>query len=172
MIDVTTKKAPPRLQERRTPRWFFELLNARFGPFQLDAFAQRHNALCERYLSKREDGTRAPWVDKTFGNPPFAIIEDAVVHAIEEAEQGRRSVLLGPVGCSQEWFQHWAIRGTVYVPDHRISYDTPDGRPTDPRISDESGADRDTHVFAFGGEHYNPGWRRGVFRVRRLLTGC
>lgn len=163
------RRAPPRLQTRRTPRWFYASLDARFGPFVLDAFAQRHNALCARFYTVRDDGTRAPWLDVTFANPPFAIIAQAVEHAVAEAERERaRSIVLGPVGCSQRWYREFAIRGTIYVPDRRISYDLPDGRPTDPHESDQPGADRDTIVMGFGGEHENPNWRRGVFRVRRL----
>jgi hypothetical protein len=29
------RKAPPRLQDRRTPRWFFDFLNEKFGHFEL-----------------------------------------------------------------------------------------------------------------------------------------
>ena len=159
---VATSKKPPRLQNRRTPRWLFDALNALFGPFVLDAFADQRNTLCPRFYTKAQDGTRRPWGDVTFFNPPFAIMGDAVAQAVHEAEAGRaRSIGLAPVGCSQDWYHELAIRGTVYVPDFRFNYDTPSGRPT-------KRADRDSIVLALGGEHENPDWRKGVFRVRRL----
>jgi phage N-6-adenine-methyltransferase len=153
---------PPHLQERRTPAWLYEALVRRFGPFELDAFAEPHNALCPRFCTREQDGTRQPWLDQTFANPPFEIMAAALEHAVAETRHEVRSIVLAPVGCTQEWFHELAIRGTVYKPDQRISYDLPSGRPT-------RGADRDTDIIGLGGEHYNPDWRRGIFRVRRLV---
>lgn len=152
----------PRMQNRRTPRWFFHELDRLFGPFELDAFAEPHNALCPRWYTAREDGTRAPWRDVTFANPPFALMEEAVAHALEQAERHDvRSITIAPIGGAQRWYHEYAVRGTIYVPTTRVNYDLPDGSPTD-------GADRDSMVIAFGREHYNRRWRRGEFRVRRL----
>ena len=162
-------KSPPRLQDRRTPRWLFEFLDDRFGPFELDAFADPRNALCERYFTQQDDGTKQPWARRTFANPPFAIVGQTIMHAVQQGfERNVMSVVLGPTGCSQRWFQEFAIRGTVFVPDRRISYDMPDGTPTDPSKSDAPGADRDTMVYVFGGDYWNQEWRRGVFRVLKL----
>jgi len=156
-----SRKTPPRLQNRRTPRWLFCALEQRFGRFSLDAFATSRDALCPRFLTRREDGTRHAWLDRTYANPPFKLMAEALAQAVREAERERRSIVLGPVGCSQEWFHELAIRGTVYKLDRRVNYDLPNGQPT-------TSADRDTDIFAFGGEHTNPDWRRGSFRVRRL----
>lgn len=151
----------PRLQTRRTPRWLFDALDARFGPFILDAFAEPHNALCERFYTREDDGCAREWADVTFGNPEFDDMRAPLEHAARQAEDGKRSVIIGPVGCSQSWYHEIAIRGTIYVPDVRINFDMPDGAPT-------RGADRDTIVMAFGGEHRNKRARDGVFRVLRL----
>jgi len=157
-----TKAKPPSLQNRRTPLWLFSLLDARFGPFRLDAFASPEDALLDRYYTRETDGLTQAWLDVTFGNPEFkTMMPAALEHAVHEAERGIRSVILGPVGCSQEWFHQWAIRGTIYAPDRRISFDMPDGTPTED-------ADRDTIVMAFGGEHVNLSWRKGRFRVLRI----
>lgn len=152
---------PPRLQNRRTPRRLFDLLNRRFGPFELDAFAEPHNALCQRFYAREDDGCSQPWADVTFANPEFADMRLPLEHAVRQSELGIRSCVLGPVGCSQAWFHELAIRGTIYLPDLRINYDLPDGTPT-------KGADRDTIVMMFGGEHENKKWRGGQFRVMRL----
>lgn len=151
----------PNLQERRTPRWLFDFLSDRFGPFLLDAYAEKHNRMCDLWLSAEEDGHTADWTDVTFANPPFEDMAPVLVQALRQATRGVRSVVLGPVGCSQAWYHELAIQGTVYVPDRRINFDTPGGEPTDR-------ADRDTIVMAFGGVHRNTHAKRGVFRVHRL----
>lgn len=155
------KKKPPRLQNRRTPQWLFDLLDDRFGPFALDAFASDGNALCPTYYTKKQNGLEQPWVDLTFANPPFKIIGEVLRKAIAEGEINRRSIIIGPVGCCQQWMHDWAIYGTIYVPTRRINFDTPTGKPT-------RRADRDTMIYAFGCEYRNPHWHRGYFRMRTL----
>jgi phage N-6-adenine-methyltransferase len=178
------KAKSPRLQTRRTPRWVFDALVKRFGPFALDAYAEPHNALCPRFYTREQDGNIQPWEDQTFANPEFADMGAPLLKAVEEAKRGVRSLILGPVGCSQDWYHELAIQGTIYTPDCRITYDTPDGKPTGVRachngLSVEdcaaacrcvNGADRDTIVLGFGGEHRNQerAVKAGRFRVERL----
>lgn len=161
VLGASAKKASPSIQDRRTPRWFYDFLDERFGPFGLDAFAAPHNAMHKRFYTKEQNGLTKRWVDVTFGNPEFEDMAPIIRKALEEAELGHRSVILGPVGCSQEWFHQLAINGTVFKPDRRISYDLPDGTPTD-------GADRDTDVFVFGGAYTNGYASRGFFKVAQL----
>ena len=168
MLGSGSRESSPSLQSRRTPRWLFDQLNQRFGPFELDAFAEPHNALCKRFYTREQDGCRQPWMDVTFGNPEFEDMGPPLEQALRQAEAGIRSCIIGPVGCSQAWYHKLAIRGTVYVPNRRISFDLPDGTSTDPRRSSQSGADRDTIVMCFGGEYANQQWKRGMFRVCRL----
>jgi len=162
--ETPTKAKAPSLQTRRTPRWLFDLLNAKFGPFALDAFADHQNFLCTPYWTKEDDGCSRPWRNATFGNPEFEAMEPALEQAVRQAALGVRSVILGPVGCSQGWYHRLAIQGTVYVPDKRISFDMPDGTPT-------SQADRDTIVMVFGDKYANQKHSLGIFNVRRLELG-
>ena len=155
------KNKSPGQQDLRTPRWLFERLTSLFGPFALDAYAESHNALCEKYFTRAEDANWQPWLDVTFANPEFASMATATRKAVEESERGVQTCMLGPVGCTQDWYHRWAIRGTVWVPDARINYDKPDGTPT-------HSADRDSIVMTFGGRHRNPHWAQGQFRVRAL----
>lgn len=169
-IAAAARRPAPSIQNRRTPKWVFDALNARFGPFLLDAYAEPHNALCENFLTKEQDGNTSPWVNATFGNPEFKKGDNsgmalAVEQAVRQAGRGVRSCIIGPALCSQDWAHKFAIRGTIWLPDQRISYDTPEGEPTD-------GADRDSVVMTFGGEHANPDWRDGKFLVRRLELGA
>lgn len=161
VLGGSVKKQSPGTQDRRTPRWLYNALNRQFGPFRCDAYATPANAMCERFITKAEDGNKVDWPDATFGNPEFDDMVLPLEQALRQAKRGTRSIILGPVGCSQEWYHQLAIQGTIYVPDCRINYDTPDGEPTD-------GADRDTIVMGFGREHYNADWKNGIWRVRRL----
>jgi hypothetical protein len=88
-------------------------------------------------------------------------MDGPINQAVSQAAVGKRSCIIGPVGCSQVWFQSLAIQGTIWLPDKRISYDLPDGAPM-------SEANRDTIVMTFGREHANPDWRAGRFLVKRL----
>jgi phage N-6-adenine-methyltransferase len=176
------KKKAPGLQTRRTPPWFFAELNERFGPFKLDAYADVGNALCDRYYTKADNGHESPWIDPTFANPQFRQMALTVEQALRQAERGVRSIIVSPVTGSQSWVHELAIRGTEYRPDRRICFDTPEGLPTgvrachyglEPDACREdcgcvNGSDRDTVVLAFGGEHTNKHWRKGIFRVQRL----
>jgi len=162
LVDERHRNAKaPHIQSRRTPMWLFDQINQRFGPFLLDAFADKNNALCDEFYTREQDGCVQPWVDATFGNPEFENMAPPLSQAVKQAELGVRSCIIGPVGCSQVWYHELAIRGTVYVPDRRINFDMPDGTPTD-------GSDRDTIVMLFGGEHENKHYKRGTFRVCRL----
>jgi phage N-6-adenine-methyltransferase len=133
-------------QDMRTPKWLFDLLNELYGPFQLDAFADHHNALCKRYYTEQgDDGLIAPWLDRTFANPPFSIFDRAMCKAVtSNLAHGHRSVLIGPVACSQRWFHDWVVpNGHILVPNKRINFLRPDGTPT-------KSADRDTMIFLVG----------------------
>lgn len=159
---VLGKKKSPGLQTRRTPRWLFDELAERFGAFELDAYAETHNALCPKFYTEEEDANVQPWINQTFANPEFEDMAEPTLKALNEwLNRGVVTIMIGPVGCSQDWYHQLAIRGTVFVPDKRINYDLPDGTPT-------TGADRDSIVMAFGDKHQNPHWQQGQFRVHSL----
>jgi phage N-6-adenine-methyltransferase len=146
----------------RTPRWLFDVLSEKFGPFALDAYASSANALCEKFFTAETDANAQPWEDATFANPPFDDMGSVFAKAVAEQARGVRSVIVSPVGCSQRWYHELAIQGTVFVPDLRVNFDNVDGSPT-------SSADRDTIVVVFGRGWRNQDAGKGVFRVRRLV---
>jgi phage N-6-adenine-methyltransferase len=159
---VLGKKKSPGEQTMRTPRWLFDELSDLFGPYRLDAYASKENALCRKFYTAETDGNSQPWLDRTFANPEFDPMIIPMRKAVEEAElRGVNSTMVAPVGCSQEWFHKFAIRGTIWVPDRRINFDEPDGTPT-------TGADRDTIFVTFGEEYSNRNPARGIFQVRAL----
>lgn len=161
------KAKSPSIQDMRTPRWFFDALQAAVSmKFKLDAYASPHNAMCPVFYTIEDDGNVKPWVDETFANPRFKKADKAGMYlclkqAVAMQDLGLRSCVVGPVGCSQDWFHELAIQGTTLAPDCRINWDEPDGEPTD-------GADRDTNAFVFGKGWKNQNWKKGEFRVRQL----
>ena len=98
----------------------------------------------------------------TFANPPFRLLGQVVGKAVAEWRGRRRvrTVLLGPVGCSQRWLHELWPWSTVYWPDKRITYLDPQGRAT-------LGAMQDSAVYVIGNNkkpHSEPVVR--VLRVR------
>jgi len=150
-----------KIQNRRTPLWFYNELQKFFGcKFKLDAAASDRDTLCEYYYTKKENGLIQPWDDWTFCNPEFKDTTEWVCKAYHEAILRKHSIMLVPTGCTQEWFHNWAKKYTIYVPDCRLSYNLPNGKP-------DPGADRDTMVLAMGPRFVNLGRGEG-FRMRAL----
>jgi site-specific DNA-methyltransferase (adenine-specific) len=55
-----------------TPQEFFDKLNWRFGPFDLDPCASIHNTKCANFYTEAEDGLSKDWSGHTtFVNPPY-----------------------------------------------------------------------------------------------------
>ena len=60
------------VDDRGTDQEFFDSLSARFGGFTLDAAAAEHNAKCERYYTRADDGLSQPWSGRVWCNPPYS----------------------------------------------------------------------------------------------------
>jgi phage N-6-adenine-methyltransferase len=151
---------PPRDQNRRTPPWFFKLLQKYVyehtgKKFRLDAAASPENALCKRFYTEKDNGLAKKWSDATFCNPPFAQFGKWIEKANEEALKHHiHTCVVGPTGCSQNWFHSVAPFGTILVPTHRICfYDSVTGEPT-------RGADRDTMIYLAGPKFWNYDYKR------------
>ncbi len=135
-------------QGHRTPAWLFRLCQSLVGqPFALDAFADAESALCAKWYGEADDGLQQLWRDPTFANPPFRLMGQVVRKAVAEWRGRRRvrTVLLGPVGCSQRWLHELWPWATVYWPDKRITYLDLQGRAT-------LGAMQDSAVYVIGGQ--------------------
>ena len=139
-------------QGMRTPPWLFDHLQEFFGlRFGLDAAATGENTLCKRFHTERHSALHRRWRGPTFCNHPFMLTDDFVRCANEMAQVlGETTIMLAPVIGSQEWAHQVAIKWTIYQPDKRISYHSPDGTP-------KPGADRDTSIIAFGPGFENKG---------------
>ena len=130
----------PKEQGMRTPPWLFAFARTLTSvEFKLDAFASVEDALCTNYYDVAANGLVQPWLDATFANPPFNLMAKVVDKALTEAaDRHQTSVLIGPAGCSQQWF-HRLIKfagTTVYFPDRRLQFLQPDGTPTRNAMAD------------------------------------
>lgn len=94
-----------------TPDWLFRDLDARFGPFTLDAAAADDNAKCVEYFTERQDGLTQAWRGRVWCNPPYVGLLRWVKKAYEEVASGRaeRVLLLLLAHTSTEWFHEWAL---------------------------------------------------------------
>jgi hypothetical protein len=128
-------------QARRTPPWLYQAVCQLLGvaACELDAFASAENSLCRLYYNEELDGLKGAWLDPTFANPPFKLMTKVVDKALAEAQRGVRSVLIGPVGCSQVWYHKLWPRATVYHPDQRLVYlSSADGSETAGAMADSA----------------------------------
>lgn len=108
--------------DRRTPRWFFDLCVARFGPFGLDVAANADNHLCAAWfgpggIQENALDDRLPWQDPlarrgelcaVWCNPPYGptgTIPKWIAKAREQRNHyGIRTLMLLPADTSTEWF--------------------------------------------------------------------
>jgi phage N-6-adenine-methyltransferase len=92
-----------------TPNDFFDGVEARFGPFDVDVAASFENRKCERFYDKRIDALQdgLAWEGRVWCNPPYNNIVPWVAKAIEQVRErnAERVVMLLPAGTSSKWFQ-------------------------------------------------------------------
>jgi phage N-6-adenine-methyltransferase len=81
----------------RTPRWIFDRLNLEFQ-FGLDAAADRHNALCARWIDQEADAFATPWSaggGSVWCNPPYSRkVGDWIARGRQQAQELRRCVVM------------------------------------------------------------------------------
>jgi len=99
------------VDDRGTDQVFFDSLSERFGDFTLDAAASPHNAKCDTYYTREQDGLARRWTGRVWCNPPYSDIRSWVQKAWDEWRLGggRTSeliVMLLPANrCEQGWWQ-------------------------------------------------------------------
>lgn len=99
------------VDDRGTDPELFAELAERFGGFTLDVAAAPHNAKCERYYTRQQDGLVQPWTGRVWCNPPYS---SKLLYAFVEkawSEWGRVDgpnliVMLVPANRpEQDWWQ-------------------------------------------------------------------
>lgn len=129
-LDDETSKALRRQlgQMWRTPRKLFDSLNAELGPFDLDAYADPYNALCEKYNTAEEPDKHTWAGHRVFANPPFGMGGKCVERAYWEAlDNNVFSVLIAPASVNSKWHATFASYAEIRQPIGRIGFDPPPG---------------------------------------------
>ncbi len=98
------------VDDRGTDQGFFDAQSRRFGGlgFTLDVAAAPHNAKCERYYTREDDGLSQPWTGRVWCNPPYSDCRAWVAKAWESWEEGECEliVMLLPANrVEQGWWQ-------------------------------------------------------------------
>lgn len=109
-----------------TPQEFFDKLNWRFGPFDLDPCADPSNTKCANFFTEAEDGLSKSWEGFTcFINPPYGRgIENWIKKAYEETRrEGTRVVMLIPARTDTKyWHQYIMKADEVYFVKGRLKF--------------------------------------------------
>lgn len=90
----------------RTPPWLYAWLTDLYGPFDIDLTADKSNALCEKYFTKRMNALSKAWRDHGrtgFMNPPYSEPGPFVKQAHIEALEGFSTVMILPTHRNQIW---------------------------------------------------------------------
>lgn len=102
----------------RTPQWLFDRCVKEFGPMQVDAAASRENHLCPSFFSEEHSAlsSNTKWPDNVWCNPPYSMLKQFAIKALEQLEQGCQSVtFLIPARTDTKAFQMLAHHATYIV---------------------------------------------------------
>lgn len=99
---IAKNGASDEVDDRGTSPEVFDPLMERFG-FTLDVAAAPHNAKCERYFTRSDDGLAQDWRgQRVWCNPPYSDLKAWVAKAWEQFDRYQAwadsGVMMGPVG--------------------------------------------------------------------------
>jgi phage N-6-adenine-methyltransferase len=97
--------------EWSTPQSYFDLVNQRHGPFDLDACCRPETAKAGRYFVKAENGLLQPWFGNVWVNPPYSEPRKWCEKAATEIAIGNASkvVMLLPAAVDTIWFHEFVV---------------------------------------------------------------
>ena len=109
-----------------TPQEFFDKLDWRFGPFDLDPCANPHNTKCANFFTEAEDGLSKDWEGfTTFVNPPYGRgIDKWIKKCFDESrKEGTRVVMLIPARTDTKYWHQYIMRADeVYFLKGRLKF--------------------------------------------------
>ena len=112
--------------EWATPQEFFDKLNWRFGPFDLDPCANIHNTKCANFYTEAEDGLSKDWSGHTvFVNPPYGRgIDKWIQKAYNTAKDGvSKVVMLIPARTDTRYWHNYVMKANeVYFLKGRLKF--------------------------------------------------
>lgn len=97
--------------EWSTPQDYFDQVNQRLGPFELDPCCRPETAKAPRYFTKAVDGLTQPWYGRVWVNPPYSNPRAWCEKAAMEVAEGHatRVVMLLPASVDTGWFHDWVL---------------------------------------------------------------
>ena len=145
--------------ERKTPRWLFDLANEAFR-FTIDLAASPINALVDRYYTKEDSAFAHDWTGETgWCNPPYShgnlnrFVDKALMEVDLRADKPTILMLIQG-DSSTRYGQKALISGHVLFIDRRIAFD-----------DEPQGARFPSWLVLFGGS------RRDVSKLNGLDLG-
>ena len=104
---VAVNGALDEVDDRGTHPDSFDRWDERFGGFTLDVAAAPHNAKCERFFTRADDGLAQSWAgEKVWCNPPYSNLGAWLAKAWLEYPMTRGIVMLLPANrVEQRWWQ-------------------------------------------------------------------
>lgn len=112
--------------EWSTPQDFFDKLNWRFGPFDLDPCAITHNTKCANFFTEVEDGLTKSWQSHTvFVNPPYGTgIDKWIKKGYEEAQDpDTKVVMLIPARTDTRYWHDYVMKAeSVFFIKGRLKF--------------------------------------------------
>lgn len=110
--------------EWATPQDFFDRVEARHGPFELDVCATSSNAKCARFFTAQDDGLAQDWGRaRCWMNPPYGReIGKWMRKAYEASLAGATVVCLVPSRTCSAWWHDFAMKGEVEFVRGRLKF--------------------------------------------------
>ena len=112
--------------EWATPQDFFDKLDWRFGPFDLDPCATPHNTKCVNFYTEAEDGLSKDWSGHTvFVNPPYGRgIDKWIQKGYNTAKDGvSKVVMLIPARTDTKYWHDYVMNASeVYFIRGRLKF--------------------------------------------------
>ena len=112
--------------EWSTPQEFFDKLDWRFGPFNLDPCADPTNTKCANFFTEPEDGLTKSWEGFTsFINPPYGRgIDKWIQKGYEESrKEGTKVVMLIPSRTDTKYWHQYVMKADeVYFVKGRLKF--------------------------------------------------
>lgn len=108
----------------RTPQDFFKKWDRIFH-FTLDVCANKHNAKCRKFFSKKQNALEQDWGKNVcWMNPPYRYRDFAkwMQKAYEASRRGATVVCLVPSSTDSIWFHEWAVKGIIVFIRGRLKF--------------------------------------------------
>ena len=97
--------------EWSTPPDYFAKVNARLGPFDLDACCRHETAKAPAFFVKGDDALTQDWFGNVWVNPPYSEPAKWCEKAVMEIahDHVRQVVMLLPAAVDTHWFHNWVV---------------------------------------------------------------